>query len=265
MPVTLQAYQCNNSIRTKTNRERHRGEQKEKNERLKRVNHLTNRQKPYEQKKKKIVAIVIRVARRFREGFENGENTRRTILFCFCCRRRFRDGHTVRSRTFGHGRRENGGWGRVPPFERHKNIILSWRSDGKARRHTGRAGGRRERRTTDDGDGPPILTVAGTSTTLFRTSGLPIFENGLAVNMMLLPSFIFCSATSLMLNGCGRVVADKTVRDDDGLSRTAVRRRRRTREAAAAAEWTDRVRPLGKLSQTAGRTQVGPDDATGVQ
>lgn len=151
-------------------------------------------------------------------------------------------------------------------------ITLSWRSDGKARRHTGRADGRSERRTTGDGDGPPILTVAGTSTTLFRTSGLPMLENGLAVSMMLLPSFI-CSATSLMLNGCGRVVAGKTVRDDNdgdgcggqGLSRTAIRRRRRVREAAAAAEWTGCVRPLGKLSQTAGRTQVGPDDATGVQ
>lgn len=71
-----------------------------------------------------------------------------------------------------------------------------------------------------------------------------------------------------MLNGYRRVVADKTVRDDggagQGLSRAAVRRRR-MREAAAAAEWTDCVRPLGKLSQTAGRTQVGPDNATGVQ
>lgn len=128
------------------------------------------------------------------------------------------------------------------------------------------AGGRRERRTTGDGDGPPILTVAGTSTTLFRTSGLPILENGLAVSMMLLPSFI-CSATSLMLNGYGRVVRDDNDGDGcggQGLSRAAVRRRRR-RRIREAAEWTDCVRPLGKLSQTAGRTQVGPDDATGVQ
>jgi len=66
----------------------------------------------------------------------------------------------------------------------------------------------------------------------------------------------------------GRVVAGKAVRDDDddddnddgdgcgcgrGLPRP-VQRRRRVRAAGAAVEWTDCARPLGKLSQTAGRT-----------
>jgi len=64
----------------------------------------------------------------------------------------------------------------------------------------------------------------------------------------------------------GRVVAGKTVRDDDnndendngdgcerGLPRL-VQRRRRIRATVVAVDWTDCARPLGKLSQTAGRT-----------
>lgn len=124
--------------------------------------------------------------------------------------------------------------------------------------------------------GRRLLTVAGTSTALLSMSCLPMLENGLAVNMML-PSLIW-SATSLMLSDCGRarsggspVKRYETTTMAEGLSRlgtrtTKTRRRmwRQVRAAVAAVDLTDCARPIEKLSQTAGRSQVA-DDATCAQ
>lgn len=147
---TLQAYQCNNSIRTKTPTKQTvndiMGEQREKNERLKRVNHLTNYRRTSETVRAK------KKNRRNRSSafsggiWKRGESPSNDDSF-FRCRRSFHDGHTVR--TFGHGRREKDGRGRMPPFERHNIIIVVaiGREGAQAHRAGGRTDGRRERRT----------------------------------------------------------------------------------------------------------------------
>lgn len=84
-----------------------------------------------------------------------------------------------------------------------------------------------------------LLTVAGTSTALFRTSCLPIFENELAVSMML-PSLI-CSATSLML-----LNKDEEVTARDGLGRWQRRRTPGKRRHDRGDEMCTRVTRRGR-------------------
>jgi len=91
-----------------------------------------------------------------------------------------------------------------------------------------------------------VLTVAGTSTPLFRTSCLPMLENGLAVSMMLLQSAMLCS-TSPIANAWRRTDKGDGEREDAAVGRP---------DGAAVVGWptSSAATALGtKLSQTAGR------------